>query len=154
MTGLSNDELLSLLPQARPFLFLDEIVEVNAESIVARYTFRPDEFFYTGHFPGNAVTPGVILLEAMAQAAVVAHGIYLVSMTRSPAEIRALVTLFAEAEVEFTGIVRPGDRVTIRSKKVYFRRHKLKAQAEMMLDDGTIVCSGTVAGIGVPENGV
>ena len=46
--------LLELLPQQEPFRFVDEIVEVDEEHIVARYTFRPDADFYRGHFPGNA----------------------------------------------------------------------------------------------------
>ncbi len=59
---LSPDELLELLPQQEPFRFVDEILAVDEDSISARYTFRPDADFYRGHFPGNPVTPGVILL--------------------------------------------------------------------------------------------
>jgi 3-hydroxyacyl-[acyl-carrier-protein] dehydratase len=51
--------------------------------------------------------------------------------------------------VEFGGIVKPGERVTISAKKVFFRRRKLRSQAEMTLDDGTVVCSGTVSGMGI-----
>ena len=73
-------EVLAALPQQAPFRFLDEIVELDDEHIVARYTFRDDEDFYRGHFPGNPLTPGVILVETMAQAGVVALGLYLVMM--------------------------------------------------------------------------
>ena len=57
---ITGATLLELLPQQEPFRFVDEIVEVDEEHIVARYTFRPDADFYRGHFPGNPITPGVL----------------------------------------------------------------------------------------------
>ena len=54
------DQILALLPQQRPFRYVDEILEVDEQRIVGRYTFREDEWFYAGHFPGRPVTPGVI----------------------------------------------------------------------------------------------
>jgi 3-hydroxyacyl-[acyl-carrier-protein] dehydratase len=75
---LRGEEVLELLPQQEPFRFVDEILEVDSEHIVSRYTFRPGADFYRGHFPGNPITPGVLLIEAMAQTGVVALGIYLV----------------------------------------------------------------------------
>ncbi len=150
---MTPQQVLELVPQRRPFRFIDEILELDEDGIVATYRFRPDEVFYAGHFPGNPITPGVILLETMAQTGVVAFGIYLASQQLTPAEIQNTLTVFTEAQVEFTGMVKPGDRVTIRAKKVYFRRLKLKSEVEMTLDDGTVVCSGTIAGIGVKQNG-
>ena len=146
---LSTEEILALLPQQRPFRFIDEIIELDDAHIVSTYTFRNDEFFYLGHFPGNPITPGVILLETVAQTGVVAHGIYLASKQMSMDEIQRTLTLFTEANVEFTGMVKPGDKVIIRAKKVYFRRLKLKSEVELSLTDGTVVCSGTIAGMGV-----
>jgi 3-hydroxyacyl-[acyl-carrier-protein] dehydratase len=152
MTLLTREQVLELVPQQPPFRFIDEILELDDEGIVATYRFRPDEVFYRGHFPGKPITPGVILLEAMAQTGVVAFGIYLASQQLTLEQIRETLTVFTEAQVEFTGMVKPGDRVTIRAKKVYFRRLKLKAEVEMTLDDGTVVCSGTIAGIGVKQD--
>ena len=51
--------------------------------------------------------------------------------------------------VDFGWLVKPGDRVTVECKKVLWRRRKLRAEASMKLDDGTVVCSGTVSGMGV-----
>ena len=50
---LSPDEVLARVPQQDPFRFIDEIVELDVDHIVARYTFREDADFYRGHFPGN-----------------------------------------------------------------------------------------------------
>lgn len=139
--------VLAAIPHCAPFRFIDEIIEVDDDHIVAAYRFPSDAEFYRGHFPGNPITPGVLLLEAMAQAGVVAHGIYLLG---GAAARRPLVTLFTDATVEFTGVVRPGERVLVRGRKLVFRRWLLRSAVEMTLEDGTVVCSGTLSGLGVP----
>ena len=147
-THLTPKEVLDLIPQRDPFRFIDEILEVDDDLIVGTYRFRPEADFYRGHFPGNPVTPGVILVESLAQVGIVALGIYLFAQ-ESDADITKTMTLFTDMNVEFAGIVNPGDRVTITAEKVFFRRRKLRSSAEMKLDDGTIVCSGTVSGMGI-----
>ena len=151
MDYLTKEEILQLVPQQTPFRFIDEIIELSNDGIVSSYTFKENETFYAGHFPGNPITPGVILLETMAQTGVVAYGIYLASQQMSRDEIQKILTVFTEAEVEFAGIVRPGDQVFIRAKKQYFRRLKLKVEAEIALENGDIVCSGTIAGMGLKQ---
>jgi 3-hydroxyacyl-[acyl-carrier-protein] dehydratase len=146
---LTGAEVLALLPQQEPFRFVDEILEVDDEHIVARYTFRPQSDFYRGHFPGNPITPGVLLIEAMAQTGVVALGIYLVAREKGPEEVKRVLTVFTDVTAEFSGVVRPGDTVTIRARKVFFRRMKLRAEVEMRNGDGALVASATVAGMGI-----
>jgi 3-hydroxyacyl-[acyl-carrier-protein] dehydratase len=146
---LTPEEVLEMLPQKEPFLFVDEILEVDDDHIVAQYRFRPDADFYRGHFPGRPITPGVILLESLAQVGVVALGVYLVAKDRGLEAVRNELALFTDANVDFSGLVSPGDRVTIRAKKVFLRRGKFRSEAEMTLDDGTVVLSGTISGVGV-----
>ena len=148
---LSKEEVLALVPQQEPFRFIDEITELDKEHIVANYRFRPDADFYRGHFPGNPITPGVILTETMAQAGVVAFGIYLYALETSLEEVNKMLTIFTDANVDFTGSVKPGDRVTTTGRVKFFRRKKLRATVEMTLDDGTVVCSGELSGMGVPR---
>jgi len=145
---LSPADVLDALPQRAPFRFVDEILELDDEHIVAAYRFPENADYYRGHFPGNPITPGVLLLETMAQAGVVAHGIYLLARNAGADEERML-TLFTDATVEFTGIVRPGDRVVVRARKVFFRRRLLRSAVELALEDGRVVCSGTLSGMGV-----
>jgi 3-hydroxyacyl-[acyl-carrier-protein] dehydratase len=145
---LTPDEVLAALPQQEPFRFVDEILEIDEEHIIGTYRFRPDADFYRGHFPGNPVTPGVILIESMAQVGIVALGLYLLTL-ESEADKDKITTLFTDTSVDFNGIVKPGDRVTISARKKFFRRRKLRSDAEMTLDDGTVVCSGSVSGMGV-----
>ena len=143
-------EVLERVPQQEPFRFIDAIHELDAEHIVASYRYPESLDFYRGHFPGNPITPGVILVETMAQAGVVALGLYLCALERSREELDKLVTVFTDANVEFSGTVRPGARVTTVGHKVFFRRLKLRSRVEMRLDDGTLVCSGELSGMGVP----
>ncbi|MAI79986.1 MAG: beta-hydroxyacyl-ACP dehydratase [Deltaproteobacteria bacterium] len=146
---LTPEEVLALVPQQEPFRFIDEIHELDHEHIVASYVFSEDADFYRGHFPGRPITPGVILVETMAQAGVVAFGIYLYALKFSPEEVEKMLTIFTDANVDFSGEVRPGDRVTTTGRVKFFRRKKLRAQVEMCLDDGTVVCSGELSGMGV-----
>ena len=149
--GLRPEEVLALVPQQPPFRFIDEIIELDPQHIVAQYVFPEDADFYRGHFPGRPITPGVILIEAMAQAGVVAFGIYLYALEFSAQEVESMLTVFTDASVDFSGQVLPGDRVTTTGRLKFFRRKKLKAEVEMRLDDGTVVCSGELSGMGVPR---
>lgn len=148
---LSPEDVLARVPQQEPFRFIETISELDADHIVASYRFPEDADFYRGHFPGNPITPGVILVETMAQAGVVALGLYLCALERSPEELEKLVTVFTDANVEFSGTVKPGERVTTVGRKTFFRRLKLRSEVEMRLDDGTVVCSGVLSGMGVPR---
>ena len=89
--SLTPNQVLELVPQREPFRFIDEILELDTEHIVARYTFRADADFYRGHFPGNPLTPGVLLVETMAQAGVVALGLFLASEEMTRDEFEKLV---------------------------------------------------------------
>ncbi|RPJ69617.1 MAG: beta-hydroxyacyl-ACP dehydratase [Acidobacteria bacterium] len=146
---LTPAQVLELLPQQRPFRFVDEILEVDETRITGRYTFRQDESFYEGHFPGRPITPGVILLESMCQVGVVALGIYLFALEHTIEEARSWTTLFVEAQTEFFRTVAPGATVTIRGERELWRRYKLRARIEMFAADGTLVAQATASGLGV-----
>ena len=131
---LTPAEVLAAIPHRPPFRFIDEIVEVDDDHIVAAFRFAADADFYRGHFPGNPITPGVLLLEAMAQAGVVAHGIFLLGRS-DQGNHSPFLTLFTDATVEFTGIVRPTQRVVIHGRKLLFRRRLLRSAVEMALEE-------------------
>jgi 3-hydroxyacyl-[acyl-carrier-protein] dehydratase len=149
-----KQEVLDLVPQQKPFRFIDEIISLDDEQIVGAYRFREDEYFYRGHFPGNPITPGVILIETMAQVGVVAFGIYLLSRQKNtrPSQMDMPLSLFSLADgVEFKKIVLPGERVIIKGEKIYFRKKIIKAKVIIEREDGEIICSGELSGVGVDQ---
>ena len=148
---LTPAEVLARIPQQEPFRFVDEILSIDEDRIEAVYTWRADADFYRGHFPSNPVTPGVLLIESMAQAGVVALGLYLLAKEGGDAESDKIVTVFTDVQVDFSGMVRPGDRVRIEARKMFWRRRKLRSEIEMRLEDDTVVCSGVLSGMGVPQ---
>lgn len=147
---MTPEEILELLPQREPFRFVDEILELDDDHVLAAHTWRPEADFYRGHFPGNPVTPGVLLVESMAQGGVVVLALHLMAKDDA-SELEKLAFYFTEANVEWSGVVRPGERILIRSRKVFFRRRKLRCEVEATREDGEVVCSGTLAGMGVPK---
>ncbi len=107
------------LPHRYPFLLVDRVVEINAgESIVAYKNLTVNEPFFNGHFPDNPIFPGVLLLEAMAQAAGIL-GFYSQGKTTQDGS----TYYFAGADdVRFRRPCVPGDRVMLRAKVVSQRR--------------------------------
>ncbi|HQB91617.1 MAG TPA: beta-hydroxyacyl-ACP dehydratase [Smithellaceae bacterium] len=143
-------EILSLVPQQAPFRFIDEIISLDEEKITGAYRFKEDEFFYLGHFPGRPITPGVILIETMAQIGATAFGIYLMACQKKmrPSEMDKALSLFSSVDgVEFKGIVAPGERVIVKGNKNYFRKGVLKVETTMERENGEIVCWGTLMGV-------
>jgi 3-hydroxyacyl-[acyl-carrier-protein] dehydratase len=102
-----RETIESIIPHRDPFLFLDEVVELEPGShVVARKSVRADEWFFPGHFPERPIMPGVIMVEALAQAGAVA--------VLSVEENRGRLALFAGIDdVRFKRIVEPGDELTL-----------------------------------------
>ena len=76
--SLSKKEIIELLPHREPMLLIDELIDIkNLHSATAIMNVKKDAFYVDGHFPGNPVLPGVLIVEAFGQAAaaLTAHGI-------------------------------------------------------------------------------
>jgi len=136
-----TDLILSKLPYQIPFLFVDELLQIDENGTIGTFTFDEKLEFYKGHFKENPITPGVILIETMAQIGLVCLGIYL-TLNDDVSQIA-----FSSSEVEFLKLVYPNEKVTVISEKVYFRFGKLKCNVRMFNSKNEEVCSGTLSGI-------
>ena len=104
---MNRDEIMRVLPHREPMLLLDDVEEQDGESI-GHYAVRGDEFFLTGHFPGNPIVPGVILCEILAQSACV--------LLRDVMDGGKLTVYTGLNNVKFRSPVKPGDRVETRCR--------------------------------------
>lgn len=97
----------SKIPHRPPMLLIDEVTELSESAIRCRKTFRGDEFFLQGHYPGQPIVPGLILCECAAQA-----GAILAASTANSA--RSGVPMLTRVnDVRFKQVVRPGDCITV-----------------------------------------
>lgn len=140
---MTNEKIIANLPYSKPFLFVDEIINIDENGVEGNYTFDENSDFYKGHFKDNPITPGVILIEVMAQIGLVCLGIFL-----SNDNFNNKVSIaFTSAEVEFLKAVFPNEKVTVISQKIFFRFGKLKCKIIMINSKGQEVCTGTMAGM-------
>lgn len=102
---MSLEQILAAIPHRPPMLLVDEVAEQTGERIVCRKTFREDEFFFQGHYPGYPLVPGVILCESAMQAG----AILLAEMLQQQGGGVPVATRMND--VKFKRMVRPGDTI-------------------------------------------
>lgn len=133
-------EIRKHLPHRYPFLLVDRVLELNlGESIVACKNLSINEPFFNGHFPEQPVFPGVMLLEAMAQAAGI---LGLKTMNKTPADGSMYYFVGAD-DLRFKRPCVPGDQVMLRAKIISDRRGIWKFDVSSDVD-GQLCASATV----------
>ena len=137
---LSREEILRYLLHRDPFLFIDEVISIDeGNNIHAVMNVRHDSLFLEGHFPGNPIVPGVILIEAMGQASGI---LGFMTMKKTPEE-GSIYVIAGVDKARFRQRVLPGNRVDIFSKVIGSTKGiwKFECFAEV---DGKLVCSANI----------
>ena len=147
MTSLDRAGIEALIPHRDPFLLIDRVTELEpGVRAVAEHTFTGEEWYLKGHFPGNPIVPGVILVESCAQTATV--------MAMALPEYRSGLGLFAGIdEMRFKRIVRPGD--TVRYEAVIDRMRRGYARVNVRAFVGEeVAAEGVIQAIFQPQGAV
>lgn len=128
-----------LLPHRHPFLMLDEVLECTPhESVTAIKNVRADEPHFDGHFPGNPVMPGVLIVEAMAQA-----GGVLSHISNGDIDSKPLYFLARVEDARFRRPVVPGEQLVIRVEADKVKRGMWWYRCDASVE-GQIVASATI----------
>ena len=137
---LDVKEIQKYLPHRYPFLLVDRILEIELEKrVVALKNISVNEDLFNGHFPGNPIFPGVLIIEALAQAAGV---LGFKTMDKTPED--GSVYLFVGADnVRFKRQVVPGDQLILTAEVVKVRRCIWKFACTAKVDD-ELVCSADI----------
>ncbi|MEE9241426.1 MAG: 3-hydroxyacyl-ACP dehydratase FabZ [bacterium] len=144
---IGADEILQILPHRFPFLLVDRVLEIDTEaiSIVAQKNVSHNEPFFTGHFPGRPIMPGVLIIEAMAQAALLC--IFGGKIVDSRSDF-----LFVGIEkAKFRRAVLPGDQLRIEMKTLRRRNTFWKIEGTALVD-GEVAAEAVITAIVTPPS--
>ena len=131
-------EIMDILPHRYPFLLIDRVVEiVRRERIVAIKNVTVNEPFFQGHFPDFPIMPGVLIVEAIAQAG----GALL--LTEFPDRHEKLVLFTGIEKARFRRPVVPGDQARIEVKVINWRPRAVRMEGKVFVD-GKLVCESIV----------
>ena len=137
--------VIKSLPYQSPFLFVDELTHISDNGVRGNYTFKESDYFYRGHFKDYPITPGVILIEVMAQIGVVCLGIFLLRDKLS--DVKKPEIFLTSNNIDFFLPVIPNQKVNVVSEKIYFRFNKLKCKVQMFDEKNQLVCKGIISGM-------
>lgn len=130
-------KILDLLPHRYPFLLVDKVVDYKPfDYLVAIKNVTINEPFFPGHFPGNPIMPGVLMLEALAQASAI-----LSNLSRKASEGHEFLYFFAGIDnARFKQVVIPGDQLRLEVKMVGRKRDFWRMACEAYVGD-KLACS-------------
>ena len=132
----SKIKISEYLPHRFPFLFIDKVQSISNEKIIALKNVSFNEYYFTGHFPQEPIMPGVIIVEALAQAC----GILAFKANNKKPEDGYSIYLSGVDKARFRHPVRPGDVLVLRSNIVAHKKSLWRFHCEAHVKDN-LVCS-------------
>jgi 3-hydroxyacyl-[acyl-carrier-protein] dehydratase len=109
-----KEKIKSILPHREPFLFIDEVIEIDGtEKVVAVKNIKDNESFFEGHFPGKPIMPGVLIIEAMAQTSIILYSICKPEIAKTHPNY-----YLGKVKAEFLSPVVPGDKLIVEINSV------------------------------------
>jgi len=131
-SGMKAEQILGLLPHRYPFLMIDRVLEVSDDKVIALKNVSFNEPYFQGHFPGVPVMPGVLQIEAMAQA-----GGILASRAVTFDPTTHVMMFMAIDDVKFRKAVTPGDQliievVPLRKGKIFKMKGEIKVAGQVV----------------------
>lgn len=141
---LTIEDIKKLIPHRYPFLLVDRVLDVQLDTesgahITAIKNVTINEEFFNGHFPGHPIMPGVLTLEAMAQAA----GLLGMSILAARGEPLSMYYFAGSDRVRFKRPIVPGDQVRLEARFLNGRRGIWKFDCRALVDD-VVVCSAEI----------
>jgi 3-hydroxyacyl-[acyl-carrier-protein] dehydratase len=138
-------EILDFLPHRYPFLLIDRVVEFEpAKRLVAIKNVTINEPFFQGHFPGYPIMPGVLVIEAMAQAGAI------IILSKIPDREKKLAVFTGIDRAKFRRQVTPGDQLRIEVDVLAFKSRLGRMEAKAYVD-GKVACQATLTCQIVPK---
>lgn len=146
LSSMQIDDILKALPHRYPFLMIDKIVDIDGDTSavgIKNVTYNEPQFM--GHFPGEPIFPGVLIIEGMAQTA----GAIVINLENRSGD-RHIVYLLTIDAVKFRKPARPGDRLEYHIKKIHRRKTVGRYEAKAIVD-GVVVAEAEIGAMIVKE---
>jgi len=138
-----KEKIKSMLPHREPFLFIDEIIEIDGtQKVVAVKNIKDNENFFEGHFPGKPIMPGVLIIEAMAQTSIILYSL------SKPEIVKTHPNYYlGKVKAEFLAPVSPGDKLIVETNNVKILDYAAIIDAVAKVNNKIVAKANLVFGI-------
>jgi len=145
--SLDLEHIMNVLPQRYPFRFVDRVISFNEgkREITCIKNFSMNEYFFSGHFPGNPVVPGVIMIEAMAQAAILLYAALKPDIAATKPDF-----FLGRVEATFKKPVYPGDTIVIEATASKLLESSGIVETKAKVNDH--ICAKTSVAFGIKKH--
>ncbi len=147
MNSLNIQEILSMIPHRYPFIMIDRVIDYDTHNLTAIKNVSINEPYIQGHFPGNHIMPGVMMIESMAQASTVLAFKHIEDNPDIMKYFKGAGVLFSGADqVKFKKVVLPGDQLYVYTTLVRNARNLFEFESRIEVE-GIIVAEAKLKAI-------